>query len=152
MTQIQMHHRTTTLEKTFSVAPNVVFDAWADLEKRGQWNSPSDEVTIRYTEDNFTPGGRDVSLCLVGDHIVAEVEGLYHDIVTNQRIVYTEIIKSEDTIQGVSQVSVSFTETAGGTEMIVTLQTVALAGPDVLEEVAMGWTAAMEMMEKMLAE
>ena len=79
----EMYHRTTVLEKTFKVSVETVFAAWAELDKRARWNAPSDEVQIRYTEDDFSVGGKDVSLCLVGDHIVAEVVGLYHDIVPN---------------------------------------------------------------------
>ena len=147
----EMYHRTTVLEKTFKVSVETVFAAWAELDKRARWNAPSDEVQIRYTEDDFSVGGKDVSLCLVGDHIVAEVVGLYHDIVTNQRIVYTEIIKSDEMVQGVSQVSVHFAPSGAGTEMTVTLQTCALAGAEVLEEVAEGWNAAMAKMAEMFA-
>ncbi len=143
---LQMHHRTTTLEKTFKVGVGTVFAAWADLDKRAHWNSPSDEVKIKYTEDDFSVGGKDVSLCLVGDYIAAEVVGIYHDIVPDQRIVYTEIIKSEGAVQGVSQVSVSFAPSGTGCEMIITLQTCAIAGAEVLDDVAMGWTAALEKM------
>lgn len=147
-----MHFRTTTLEKTFSVSVATVFAAWSDLDTRSRWNSPSEEVKIKYTEDDFSVGGKDVSLCLVGDHVVAEVVGIYHDIVPDQRIVYTEIIKSgEGDTLGVSQVSVGFTPMGSGTGMVVTLQTVALAGPEVLDDVAAGWTASLGMMEKVLA-
>lgn len=150
---VNMHHRTTTLEKSFPVSPAKVFAAWADLDKRSQWNSPSDEVTIRYTEDDFSVGGKDVSLCLVGDQIMAEVVGVYHDIVHDERIIYTEIIKSGDgMVLGISQVSVDIAPSGTGTNMVVTLQTVALAGGEVLDEVAAGWTASLGMMEKVLGE
>ena len=148
---IAMHHRTTVLEKKFDVSVDQVFAVWAEVEKRSLWNSPSDDVTIRYVEDDFSIGGKDVSLCLVGDQIVADVVGVYHDIVDNQRIIYTEIIKSDDMLLGTSQVSVSFASSDGGTEMIVTLQTCAVAGADVLDEVAAGWTASMAKMQDVLA-
>ena len=144
MTQTGMLHRTTVLEKSFGVGVAKVFAAWADLDKRSQWNSPSDEVVIKYTEDDFSVGGKDVSLCLVGDQILAEVVGVYHDIVPEERIVYTEIIKTgEGFMLGISQVSVGFTATEAGTDMVVTLQTVALAGGEIIDEVAAGWTASM---------
>lgn len=147
-----MLHRTTVLEKVFPMSPATVFAAWKDLEKRGQWNTPSEDVKIRYTEDDFRIGGTDVSLCLVGDHIVAEVVGIYHDIVDDERIIYTEIIKTgEKMTLGVSQVSVAISASGSGSEMVVTLQTAAVAGAEVLDEVAAGWTVAMEKMEEMLA-
>ena len=152
MTDVQMHHRTTVLEKAFGVPVTEVFAVWAEVEKRSLWNSPSDDVKIKYTEDDFSVGGKDVSLCLVGDQIMAEVVGVYHDIVPDERIIYTEIIKTGDGFMlGVSQVSVSFAPSGRGTEMVVTLQTCATAGAEVLDEVAAGWTASMGLMEKVLA-
>lgn len=148
----QMLHRTTVLEKTFGVSVADVFAAWAELEKRSLWNSPSDDVKIRYTEDDFSVGGKDVSLCLVGDQIMAEVIGIYHDIVPNERIIYTEIIKSgEGELFGTSQVSVSLESRGTGTHMIVTLQTVAVDGSTLLDDVVEGWTASLGMMEKLFA-
>ena len=145
-----MQHRTSVLEKHFNVGPARVFAAWADLEQRAKWNSPSDDVVIRYTEDDFSVGGKDVSLCLVGDYIVAEVVGIYHHIATDEQIIYTEIIKSEDQVQGVSQVSVSIAPEGDGTHMVVTLQTAAVSGSEILDDVAAGWTAAIAKMQAVL--
>lgn len=145
-----MQHRTSVLEKHFNVSPARVFAAWADLEQRAKWNSPSDDVVIRYTEDDFSVGGKDVSLCLVGDYIVAEVVGIYHHIATDEQIIYTEIIKSEDQVQGVSQVSVSIAPEGDGTHMVVTLQTAAVSGSEILDDVAAGWTAAIAKMQAVL--
>lgn len=148
----QMLHRTTVLDKTFGVSVTDVFAAWADVEKRSLWNSPSHDVKIKYTQDDFSVGGKDVSLCLVGDQIMAEVIGIYHDIVPNERIIYTEIIKTgEGFLLGISQVSVDISSSGEGTAMVVTLQTCATAGAEVLDDVAAGWTASLGMMEKLFA-
>ncbi|MAK61133.1 MAG: hypothetical protein CMK09_09170 [Ponticaulis sp.] len=148
----KMLHRTTVLEKSFAVSAAEVFAVWAEVEKRSLWNTPSDDVVIKYTEDDFSVGGKDVSLCLVGDQIMAEVVGIYHDIVPDERIIYTEIIKTgEGFVLGISQVSVDISASNTGTSMVVTLQTVATAGADVLDEVAAGWTASMAKMEAVLA-
>ena len=146
----RMEHRTSVIEKHFSVSPARVFAAWADLEQRAKWNSPSDDVVIRYTEDDFSVGGRDVSLCLVGDHIVAEVVGVYHHITADEQIIYTEIISSEEQVQGVSQVSVSITPDGAGTHMVVTLQTAAVSGGEILDDVLAGWSAAMAKLQTVL--
>tara|TARA_X000000950_G_scaffold215007_1_gene258739 strand:+ start:1473 stop:1931 length:459 start_codon:yes stop_codon:yes gene_type:complete len=150
MSEFMMHHRTTTLEREFDAPPEAVFAAWADPAKRAIWNSPSDDMTIRYTEDDFSVGGKDTALCLAGDHILAEVTGVYHDIVADQRIVYTEVISAEGMRLGTSLVSVSFEASGAGTSMVLTLQTCALAGAEVLDEVAAGWTYAMEKMAELI--
>lgn len=147
-----MDHRTSTLERVFPVTPARAFAAWSELDQRAQWNSPSEEVEIRYTEDDFSVGGKDVSLCVVGEQIFAEVIGVYHDIVPDTRIIYTEIIKSgEGQLFGTSQVSVGFVAEGEATRMTITLQTVAVDGGTLLDDVVEGWTAAMVRMEKLLS-
>jgi uncharacterized protein YndB with AHSA1/START domain len=144
-----MAHRTSTLEKVFSVKPEKVFAAWRDVEMRAEWNSPSDEVEIRMEEADFREGGRDVSLCLVEGHEVAHVTSTYHEIVDNQRIIFTEAIRGDDVMQGVSLVSVGFYEEGASTRMTVTLQTVAVDGGALLDEVIVGWEAALIRMERL---
>ena len=151
MTSAVMDFRTSKLERSFPVTPARAFAAWSELEQRAQWNSPSEEVEIRYTEDDFSIGGKDVSLCLAGDHILAEVIGVYHDIVPDTRIIYTEIIKSgEGEPFGTSQVSVGFVAEGDETRMTITLQTVAVDGSGLLDDVVEGWTEALVRMEKLL--
>ncbi|MFN7180926.1 SRPBCC domain-containing protein [Hyphomonas sp.] len=143
MTHQTMVHRTETLENTYAASPARVFRAWEDPEVRRIWGSPSDEVEIRNEAADFRVGGEDVQLCMVGGEAVARVVGRYLDIVPDARIVYSESISEGETLLGVSLVSAEFMASGGGTRLVLTLQTVAVDGSDLLEGVLQGWTSAL---------
>jgi len=144
MSHETMVHRTTTLEQTYDASPARVFHAWADPDIRRVWGSPSDEVEIRNDAADFRVGGEDIQSCLVGGEAVATVVGRYHDIVPDKRIVYTEIISDPAALMGMSLVSAEFIAQGRGTRLVLTLQTVAVDGSDLLEGVEAGWSSALD--------
>ena len=143
MSGATMMHKTTTLEKQIAAPRAKVFAAWADTNQRAKWNSPSADIEIKMDAADFSEGGRDVSLCIAEGDVVARVIADYHDIVPDQRIIFTETINSPDSREGASLVSVNFEDADGGTKLTVTLQAVALDGSALLEEVVYGWEAAL---------
>lgn len=144
MTHTSMAHRTATMERTYGASQARVFRAWADPDIRRLWGSPSDEVKIRNDAADFRVGGEDVQTCLVEGQAVATVKGTYLDIVPDQRIIYTEVISEPGALMGMSLVSAEFIAAGGGTRLVLTLQTVAVDGSDLLEGVAAGWTSALD--------
>lgn len=144
MSHETMVHRTSTLERTYDASPARTFHAWADPDIRRVWGSPSDEVEIRNEAADFRVGGEDVQTCLVGGEAVATVVGRYHDIVPDKRIVYTEIISDPAALMGMSLVSAEFIAQGRGTRLVLTLQTVAVDGSDLLEGVEAGWSSALD--------
>lgn len=144
MTHKTMAHRTSTLERTYAASPARVFRAWEDPDLRRVWGSPSDEVQIRNDAADFRVGGEDRQSCMVGGEAVATVAGRYLDIVPDGRIVYSEAISEGDTLMGVSLVSAEFIAAGSGTQLVLTLQTVAVDGSDLLEGVEAGWTSALD--------
>lgn len=143
MTHQTMVHRTETLVRSYAASPARVFRAWEDPEVRRIWGSPSDEVTIRNEAADFRVGGEDVQLCMVGGEAVARVVGRYLDIVPDARIVYSEAISEGERLLGVSLVSAEFIAEGSGTRLVLTLQTVAVDGSDLLEGVKAGWMSAL---------
>jgi len=95
-------------------------------------------------------GGEDVQTCLVQGHPVATVFGRYHDIVPDARIIYTEVIRDEACLQGMSLVSAEFIADGSGTRLMLTLQTVAVDGSDLLEGVDAGWSSALDRLGEQL--
>jgi uncharacterized protein YndB with AHSA1/START domain len=144
MSHQSMVHRTATMERTYASSPARVFAAWADPEIRRLWGSPSDDVQIRNDAADFRVGGEDVQTCLVEGRPVATVSGRYHDIVPDARILYTEVIRDEVRLQGMSLVSAEFIADGRGTRLLLTLQTVAVDGSDLLEGVEEGWSSALD--------
>lgn len=151
MTHHTARHGTATLEKGLSATPARVFAAWADPEQRKIWGAPSDEIDMRIDAADFSVGGEDVTTCLAGGEAVAIVRGRYHDIVPDQRIVYTEIIASMDTLEGACLVTAEFLPEGAGTRLVITLQTVALDGSTLLEEAQEGWGSALIRLEELLS-
>lgn len=144
MTHTTMEHRTSTLERTYAASPARVFHAWENPDLRRLWGSPSDAVEIRNEAADFRVGGEDVQLCMVEGVAVARVVGRYLDIVPEARIVYSEAISAGETLLGVSLVSAEFIAAGNGTRMVLTLQTVAVDGSDLLGGVLEGWTNALD--------
>lgn len=150
MTHQTMAHRTETLERTYAASPMRVFRAWEDPEIRRVWGAPSTDVEIRNDAADFRVGGEDIQICMAGGEAVARVVGRYLDIVQDVRIVYSEAISEGDTLLGVSLVSVEFIGVGSGTRLVLTLQTVAVDGSDLLEGVQVGWKNALDNLAGML--
>lgn len=147
-----MVHRTAAMERTYTASPARTFHAWADPDKRRLWGSPSDEVELRNDAADFRPGGEDIQTCLVGGEPVATVIGRYHDIVPDSRIIYTEVISDPGGLLGMSLVSAEFIPSGTGTRLVLTLQTVAVDGSDLLEGVEEGWTSALDRLAAQLSQ
>ena len=152
MSHQTMQHGTVTLERTLKASPERVFGAWADPEQRRIWGSPSSDIELRIDAADFSVGGEDVSTCLMGDQAIAIVRGRYHDIVENRRILYTEIIADMAARQGACLISAEFLPVADGTRLVLTLQTTALDGSDLLEGVEAGWESALERLATLVFE
>lgn len=150
MTQVPAVHATRRMERTYAASPASVFNAWADPQVRRLWGTPSEEVEIRNDAADFRVGGEDIQSCLVGGEIVATVVGRYHDIVADRRIIYTEVISEAAVLLGISLVSAEFLPSGTGTRLVLTLQTVAVEGSDLLEGVAAGWSGALDQLAQQL--
>ena len=150
MSHDTIRHGTVTIEKTYAARPARVFGAWADPEMRRIWGSPSDEIDLRIDAADFSVGGEDVSTCMMGEQALAVVRGRYHDIAADRRIIYTEIISSMDALEGTCLVSAEFLPDGQGTRLVLTLQTAAVDGSDLLEGVQEGWESALLRLGAML--
>lgn len=150
MTQVPAVHATRRMERTYAASPASVFNAWADPQLRRLWGTPSEDVEIRNDAADFRVGGEDIQSCLVGGEVVATVVGRYHDIVADRRIIYTEVISEAGVLLGVSLVSAEFLPSGTGTRLVLTLQTVAVEGSDLLEGVAAGWSGALDRLAQQL--
>jgi len=150
VTQVPAVHATRRMERTYAASPASVFNAWADPQLRRLWGTPSEEVEIRNDAADFRVGGEDIQSCLVGGEVVATVVGRYHDIVADRRIIYTEVISEAGVLLGVSLVSAEFLPSGTGTRLVLSLQTVAVEGSDLLEGVAAGWSGALDRLAQQL--
>jgi uncharacterized protein YndB with AHSA1/START domain len=127
-------HDSFTIERSYPVAPEKVFAAWATLEAKRHWfvNEPGIELVGEHTL-RFTVGGR--------EHFSAKAEGklydfdaIYCDIVENERIVWTYDMHMDGQRISVSVGTVELEPVSGGTRLVLTEQGAFLDGLDKNEQ------------------
>ncbi|MFA1541443.1 SRPBCC domain-containing protein [Actinomadura monticuli] len=119
MTGHSVKHSTFTLERAYPASPAAVFAAWSDRDTKAAWFAPEDG---RYSLD-FRVGGTEV--VHGGDRgdrggLVARSE--YHDIVADERIVYSTALFSDKVLSTVSLTTVQFDPDGDGTRLVLTEQ------------------------------
>ncbi len=120
---------TFTLERSFQAPPKDVFDAWATPSAKARWFAgPKDGWKLKLREMDFTPGG---SERLVGEWQngqVSDHRAHYHDIVPEERIVFSYAMHLDGQRISVSLVTVVFLPEGKGTRLVLTEQGVFLDG------------------------
>jgi uncharacterized protein YndB with AHSA1/START domain len=128
MTQRSVKHATFTVERTYPAPPEEVFAAWADPGAKGQWFGGGDfELDFRVGGREFNRGGPDGGP-------VFTYEARYHDIVDNERIVYTYEMHMDDARISVSLATIELTPSGDGTTLVLTEAGAFLDGHDTPEQ------------------
>lgn len=82
-------HASFTLERKLSVPPSRVFQAFSDYETKKKWFGGPPEWTQGESSLDFRVGGRETDVGGPEGGFVSTMHAIYHDIVQDQRIVYT---------------------------------------------------------------
>jgi uncharacterized protein YndB with AHSA1/START domain len=82
-------HASFTLERKLSVPPSRVFQAFSDYESKKKWFGGPSEWTQGESSLDFRVGGRETDVGGPEGGFVSTMHAIYHDIVQDQRIVYT---------------------------------------------------------------
>ena len=130
MTLTTVAHETFVIERTYDVAVARVFRAWADPNLKARWFAGSPEALGAGYELDFRVGGREVNRGGPPDGPVYIYESRFHDIVPEQRIVYTYEMYADDARISVSVATIEFRSEAGATRLVMTEQGVFLDGLD----------------------
>lgn len=137
MTDRQILHASFSIERTYPVPPERVFQAFADEETKGRWwGGPTDWYRSEHSFD-FRPGGIEVDN---GGPTADEIHGyhcVYFDIVENERIVYAYDMNTNDRRASLSVATIELEPVEGGTRLTLTEQGAFLDGihdPDGREE------------------
>lgn len=130
MTQRSVTHHTMVLQRTYDAAPARVFAAWSDPELKTRWfKGPEDWESSEFSMD-FRVGGREVNRGGPPGGTVHVYEGVYHDIVPDQRIIYSYEMRADQTRISVSLATVEFKPEGSGTRLVLTEQGAFLDGFD----------------------
>ena len=105
------------VRRTFNAPRELVFSAWTDPARLARWFSPSEEISNPVVEVDLRLGGRWRIGMGMPDKTLY-VGGVYQEITEPDRLVFTwawEHHENKETL-----VTVTFTETDGGTEVTIT--------------------------------
>lgn len=123
-------HDTFTIDRHYAASPSRVYRAFADRQAKAKWFGAPNHKTEDESFD-FREGGRETLTTVIDDDTRYGFEALYHDVVPDERIVYSY----EMTLNGRRiSVSVATVEVraalGGGTDLTITEQGVYLDGLD----------------------
>jgi uncharacterized protein YndB with AHSA1/START domain len=134
MTPSTVTHDTFVIGRTYDVPVAQVFQAWADPVLKARWFAGSaDALEAGYSLD-FRIGGREVNRGGPPGGPVYAYESLFHDIVTEHRIVYTYELSAGDNRLSVSVATVEFHDLGATTQLVLTEQGVFLDGHDTADQ------------------
>lgn len=116
-------NNTFVIERVYKASPARVFATWADPKLKEQWFTKPDEFDFRVGGEERSQGGPPGGPVFTFD-------ARYHEIVPNERIVYTYTLDMDETRISISVTTVEFKPEGAGTKLIFTEQGVFLDGYD----------------------
>ncbi|GAA1698883.1 SRPBCC domain-containing protein [Streptomyces yatensis] len=116
-------HTTFDLERVYPAKPPRVFAAWADPAAKARWFGSGGSHEL-----DFRAGGRELIRGRTPDGKELAFTSVYHDIVPDQRIVYSSTLTADDTLATVSTTTIELTAEGEGTRLTLTEQATFLDG------------------------
>lgn len=123
-------HNEFELERVFSASPSEVFNAFADPGVKRRWFVGADGESASDYELDFRIGGREVARIASADGAPRTIVTRFHDVVLNDRIVYSYEVYRGELRLSVSLATVELFPEDEGTHLILTEWGVFLDGND----------------------
>ena len=151
-------HETFRIERTYAAAPSSVFAAFSTEEARNSWGDTDDleppenqdDGDGQVSEFDFRVGGREL-FTTREEGTTYRYDGRYHDIVADNRIVYSYEMYADGARISVSVATIEFAQSDGGTRLIWTEQGVYLDGHNGAEAPEMRKDATIDMLNGLAA-
>jgi uncharacterized protein YndB with AHSA1/START domain len=150
-------HSTFVLERSYAAAPERVFEAFADPEKKRRWFFGSGRGELQHHELDFRVGGKEQARMkfgpgtpIAGKTITNETT--YENIVPGRRIVTAYRMSIDGAPFSVSLATIEILPSATGTDLILTHQGAYFEGADGPEMRKDGWTSLLGKLATELAQ
>lgn len=145
-------HSTFTLERSVDIAPARLFQAFADPAAKARWFVGPHDWTRGPHMLDFRVGGRERTSGGAPGGPVHTFDSIYHEIVPNERIVYSYDVHVDATRISVALVTIEFHTARGGTRLVVTEQTAFLDEHDTPAQREQGWHSLLDALEASVSE
>jgi len=123
-------HGTFCIERTYAVPRAQVFRALTDPKAKAKWFGGGAGYTLLSREMDVRPGGREHVSGRWESGIVSTFDALYHDIVPDERIVYSYEMHLDERKISVSLATFELKSAGNGTRLVLTEQGAFLDGFD----------------------
>lgn len=120
MTQRSAIHATFVVERVYAASPARVFAAFADPEKKAQWFHGPEEWGPPESGMDFRVGGEDYAVSRPPGELPHHFRSRYHDIVPNERIVYTYWMHHGENLASVSVSTIEVRPEGPKTRLVIT--------------------------------
>jgi uncharacterized protein YndB with AHSA1/START domain len=149
MEQQAVIHNTFVIERSYPVAPERVFAAFADPAKKRRWFVESEGHDVEQYEMNFRVGGKERARFRFKEGtplkgIACTNDTSYLDIVPHRRVVAASTMSIGEKPISASLVTFEFLPSGTGTDLIFTHQAAFFEGSDVPEMREEGWRKLLE--------
>jgi uncharacterized protein YndB with AHSA1/START domain len=115
-------HADFTIERQYACTPSQTFSAFADPELKGRWFAVPERFDNRVWDLDFRVGGGEVNSGGPAGGSVHTFRSRYHDIVTDERIVFAYDLLLDDRLMSTSLTTVQLFPAEGGTRLLFTEQ------------------------------
>jgi uncharacterized protein YndB with AHSA1/START domain len=120
MTARAVAHGSFTVTRTYDAAPSRVFAAFANVEAKSKWFAgPPGWALVKRVMD-FREGGREHVSGRFESGMVTSFDCTYHDIVENERIIYSYVMELSGRRISVSQACLQLKPEGAGTMLVLT--------------------------------
>lgn len=120
MTQRNAIHATFVVERVYAASPARVFAAFADPEKKAQWFHGPEEWGPPESAMDFRVGGEDYAVSRPPGELPHHFRSRYHDIVPDERIVYTYWMHHGEDLASVSVATLEMRPEGAKTRLVIT--------------------------------
>ena len=135
--------KTITIDREIACSPERLFHVMTDRELRQKWSAPDDESVMIIDEYDCRAGGHEKTHCGPEDAPEFQTIGNFH-VVNPDFLSFTETLVVQGETLSISLCSHQISATDSGSALRVVLQVTSLAGPEIFEEYAGGWNAALD--------
>lgn len=151
MTKRSVEHATFTIERRFDAPPARVFAAWSKPENKARWATCHGDWQRNAYEMDFRPGGHEVNRQGPEGGPMHIFQAHYHDIVPEQRIVYSYDMHLDEVRLSASLATILFEASGSGTRMVFTEQAAIFDGHGTVAERKAGTELGFDSLQQELA-